>query len=200
MKYTNYVPFVSIIILNYNGEKLLLKCLRSVLDFTEYTQFEVLLVDNGSKDDSIKRVRRIFGRSKKLKIVALRKNFGYAEGNNIGYKHISSKAKYVVFLNNDVVVEEGWLRKLITVFEGHVDIGAAQPLIFTMGRINEGVWGEYMDVFGDTRHKFEPESKNGFFQCFCVSGAALIVRRELIDKFGLFNPQYFLNYEETDLC
>lgn len=112
------MPFVSIIILNYNKKNLLLKCLQSVLDFTKYPSYEIVVTDNGSIDGSVEEVKKVFGDTEKIKVVALGKNFGYAEGNNLGYSHVSEISKYVVILNNDVIVDEkNWLRILVEYLE-----------------------------------------------------------------------------------
>ena len=202
MSHDKIMPLVTVIVLNYNGGGLLLKCVRSLLNFTTYPNFEILVVDNGSYDNSVVEVKMILGNSRLVRTVVLERNFGYAEGNNIGYMHVSPKTKYVVFMNNDIEVNEDWLTELVKILEMHQDVGAAQPVILTPGKVREGLFGGYLDVFGYNADKKErePKPRIPYSECLFAWGATLITRKELVDKFGLFNPQYFLNFEETDFC
>lgn len=79
-------PLVSIVILNYNGMKFVDRCLRSVLN-TDYPNLEVIFVDNASTDGSLEHARKKFGRNPRLKFVVNNKNYGFAQGNNIGFEH-----------------------------------------------------------------------------------------------------------------
>jgi GT2 family glycosyltransferase len=189
-------------VLNYNGKNFLLKCLQSLIDFTDYPSYEILVIDNASTDGSVQEVRRVFGGFKKIKLISLKRNFGYAEGNNIGYKNASREAKYIVFLNNDVFVEKGWLKNLVRALEKFQDIGAAQPIILGGKNPSEECYGYNMDVFGNVKSLYQVKAtpQSVYNECFTVLGAAFITRREIIDKIGLFNPNFFLYYEEADFC
>ncbi|MEM2247842.1 MAG: glycosyltransferase, partial [Thermoproteota archaeon] len=81
-----YSPEISVVILNYNGRRFLETCLKSLLNST-YKNFEIVVVDNGSKDDSVEYLKKNFSNNERVKIVQLGKNYGFAEGNNIGYKY-----------------------------------------------------------------------------------------------------------------
>jgi GT2 family glycosyltransferase len=200
------LPLVSIIILNYNAKKLLLRCLKALLDFTEYASYEILVVDNGSIDNSIQAVQKMFRDEKKIKVVALPENFGYAEGNNKGYKYISKKAEYVVILNNDVITNErNWLRLLVEFLEKHQDVGEAQPLILNLEDSPQNLYGWKMNVFGEfspiraiSNKEADKPSQERFNECFSAYGAAIIARRKLIDEIGLFNGRFFLDCEDAD--
>ena len=201
------LPFVSIIILNYNKKNLLLKCLQSVLDFTKYPSYEIVVTDNGSVDGSAEEVKKVFGDTEKIKVVALGENFGVAEGYNMGYVHVSEISKYIVILNNDITIDEkNWLSVLVEFLEKHQEVGAAQPLIFDHGDARAKLYGTNMNVFGDffpitkifDRH--DMSSKQDYNVCFSVLGAAMIARKSLIEKIGLFNPRFFMDYEDADFC
>ena len=110
-------PLVTIVILNWNGRELLQECLNSVLK-TEYKPTEIIVVDNGSTDDSVEFVRNDY---KTVIILENGKNLGYGEGNNRGIA--IANGKYVVTLNNDIIVEEDWLNKPITYLENDEKIG-----------------------------------------------------------------------------
>jgi len=99
-------PLVSIIILNFNGENYLERCLFSVLG-TKYPNFEVIFVDNASTDSSLKIVEKTFGNDKRLRIFHNTKNLGFSAGNNFGLRQ--SRGDYIVFLNNDTIADPYWL-------------------------------------------------------------------------------------------
>jgi cellulose synthase/poly-beta-1,6-N-acetylglucosamine synthase-like glycosyltransferase len=99
--------FVSVIILNCNGLRFAEQCVRSVLD-SDYSKFEVVVVDNGSTDGSYEGLSQSFSSAPNLKIVRNYRNLGFAEGNNVGYRN--SKGEIVVFLNVDTRVERGVAR------------------------------------------------------------------------------------------
>jgi GT2 family glycosyltransferase len=196
-----YSPFISIIILNYNGKKFLDECLTSIFN-TKYENFEVILVDNGSSDGSVEYVKEKFGEKEKLKILALNQNMGFAKGNNEGFK--IAKGEYIIFLNNDVRVKENWLKELIKVMERKPDIGAAQPKILLDDGVHIDAAGCFIDYMGRVyqRGVFEKDKGqyNSIDEVFYAKGAAIIVRRKVLEEVGIFDPDYFLYYEETDLC
>ena len=102
----NFEPKISIIIVNYNGQDFLTDCLDSVLK-SDYPDFEVILVDNNSSDDFINIVKNKFSQ---VKIIINKKNLGFARANNIGIKHASGNA--IFLLNNDTVIDPRLIKKL----------------------------------------------------------------------------------------
>jgi GT2 family glycosyltransferase len=123
-------PFVSIILVNYNGKHYLGDCLRSLLS-VDYREFELVFVDNASTDGSVDFVKSFFPHSN-VKVVVADRNYGFAGGNNIGVRYVDPSAKYVVFLNNDTVVDKGWLRALVDVMEKDPLVGAAQSKVMLL--------------------------------------------------------------------
>ena len=119
-------PFVSVLILNYNGEAYLNNCLDSVLK-SNYPNFEVVLTDNASTDKSIQIAQQTFSADPRLRIVINQKNLMFSGGNNAGYLHC--RGEYVAFLNNDTVVEPDWLVALVNTMQNDSTIGLAQSLI-----------------------------------------------------------------------
>lgn len=103
------LPFVSIVVLNYNGKAFLDDCLNSIFNIRYHSSlYEVLVVDNASTDGSIEYIRNRFT---KVKLFALENNYGFTEGNNIGAKYASGD--FIAFLNNDTIVDENWLNELV---------------------------------------------------------------------------------------
>ncbi|MEM3449514.1 MAG: glycosyltransferase family 2 protein [Thermoproteota archaeon] len=199
-----YSPEISVVILNYNGMRFLETCLNSLLNST-YKNFEIVIVDNGSKDGSVEYLKKNFSNNERIKIIQLGKNYGFAEGNNIGYRYTHPNSKFIFFLNNDTEVEEDCLDKIIKKIVRDPSIGAAQPKIRSMReREKIDAVGGVVDYYGRTWHRGSGEYDKGQYdsvsETFYAQGAAIVVRRNVINEIGLFEPAYFIYYEETDLC
>jgi hypothetical protein len=195
---------VSVIILNYNEkknlDKLLKDCLESVLK-TDYPNFEVLFVDNASTDDSVKFIKREFGQNQKLRIIRNERNFGFAEGNNIGIRR--AKGEYIALLNNDTKVDPQWLKELVKTVQPP-EIGAAQSKLLRMTSPDVlDCAGGLIDYYGYhfERGRGEKSYKyNKIGEIFYAKGAGMIIKREVLKKTGLFDPEIFIYFDETDLC
>jgi GT2 family glycosyltransferase len=195
-------PLISVILLNYNGEKMLAQSLPSVLQ-TDYDPFEVIVVDNGSIDGSRDIVSKFQAIDKRVKLVRNSSNLGFCVANNIGASQ--AKGDYLLFLNNDITVEPNWLRELVKVVDGSSSIGAAQPKMLMMDEptIIDSTGG-YMTPYGTLHNRgllnpdletFAPQS-----DVLVATGAALLVRRDVFFKVGKFDPRFFIYNEELDLC
>lgn len=197
-------PFVSVIILNHNGRDYLGPCLSSVLN-SAYEEFEVILVDNGSVDGSLEYIRRYFPEHKRLKVIPLDRNHGFAQGNNIGYQYADRRTKYLICLNNDTEAEPDWIQEIVRKMEQDPLIGAAQPKIRLMSdRAKIDAVGGIMDYYGRTFSLGNRETDRGQYdaveEIFYASGAAIALKKEVLEEVGLFDPSYFTYYEDTDLC
>jgi len=111
---------ISIVILNYNAGELLEKCISSILK-SNYKNFEIILVDNASKDESHKECKNKFP---KIKLIENKENLGYCEGNNVGLR--MARGEYVVILNPDTIVDNNWLDELLKAYENNGE-GLYQP-------------------------------------------------------------------------
>lgn len=192
-------PLVSILIVNYNGGSVLNKCLESLYK-TEYSEFEVVIVDNGSTDESVKLIRKNY---KHIKLVEAGENLGFAVGNNVSLKY--AKGKYVVLLNGDTEVEPDWLNKMVAFAEEHKDGGVFSPkILFFENRKIINSAGGVCDFYGFSplRGTFEKDSKLFSQPCevFYAHGAAMMVRKDLFDKIGFLDETYFIYHEEFDFC
>jgi GT2 family glycosyltransferase len=193
-------PLVSIIVLNYNGKRFLDDCF-STLFATDYENFEVILVDNGSTDGSVEYVKKRF-REPRLKVLALDRNYGFAQGNNKGIEKASGD--YVVLLNNDTRVHKKWLRELVKVMGSDRNIGAAQPKLLLDDEIHIDAAGGFLDYFGRVYQRGVFEEDRGQYdrvdEIFYAKGAAAMFKRKVLREVGVLDPDYFIYYEETDLC
>jgi GT2 family glycosyltransferase len=190
----------SIILLCYNKIELTFQCLRSLLREVDLNQVEIIVVNNASTDET-KRVLSYFDGY--IRLVNLDVNQGCVGGNNEGARH--ARGKYLVFLNNDTVVLPGWLKPLVETVDNDPQVGAAGSMfIYPDGRLQEAggiVWqtGEaYHYGWGkspeDRRFNFAREVD------YCTS-ASLLVRKELFDRLGGFDPIYApISYEDVDIC
>lgn len=195
---------IGIIIVNYNGKHLLEKNLQSVVD-TDYENFEIIVVDNASIDGSIEYLRKNFPT---VKIVESKDNLGFGRGNNLGVKEYPNFDAYL-FLNNDVSVPKDWLGKLVVTLQEKNDAGAVGPKILyskeKLGNdrriINSA--GIYVNKHFMPYDRYDKENDNT--KCTIVEevdaimGGAFLIRRDVFEKTGGFNPKMFLYYEDIDL-
>lgn len=168
-------------------------CVKSVLN-TNYSDYEIIVVDNASTDGSPEAVARDFDF---VKLIRNKENLGYAGGNNVGMKYaIEHGADYVLLLNDDVVVEPNFLKELVNVAENDPKIGAVGPNIkFEESSIKKYYGKSY---FGITYKKLsnlnKPEETDYMF------GTAILVKKEVIMTVGLLDPNFFLYAEDVDWC
>ena len=189
-------PLVSIIIVNWNAKDYLEQCIDSLLSQT-LSNFEIILVDNNSTDNSLELIEKKYPQ---IKLIKNNENVGFAEGNNIGIKH--AKGKYIALFNPDAVAENNWLSHLIPVLDSSDRIAAATGKMYYLGDKfgKDAVFCTWSKINPYTSIPFnftnnEPESKVDY-----LSGAAMLVKKEVIDKIGFLDPDYFLYFEETDWC
>lgn len=190
-------PKVFILILNYNGKETLLACLTSVYQLN-YPNFEVVVLDNASKDGSIEEAKHLFPRAHFIMNDA---NFGYAAGNNIGIRFALEKgADFVWLVNNDAQVEKNTLSKLVDEVLRTPATGIVSPLI--IHTVTKNIW------FGKgiinwkkmrTQHISPPDLLQSFPSDY-VCGCAMLIKKEVFAVIGLLNEEYFLYYEDADFC
>lgn len=196
-------PLVSILLLNYNGMKYIQNCVESVLK-SEYENFELILVDNNSTDDSIGIVTTKF-KDPRIKIIRNKTNVAFAAGNNIGAKH--ANGEYIICLNIDTVVDKRWLAEMIPIMERDKTIGAAQPKLLSLDdKITYDSAGDYTDFYGTFIRRggdwFEKDEGqyDTIHDIFSARGAALVTRKDIIQKIGLFDECFFMGAEDFDFC
>jgi len=188
-----FFPLVSVIILNYNGKEFLEPCLKSVLN-SDYPNFEVVLVDNGSTDGSLHFVKDKFGKDPHLRVIANSENLGFVMGNTIGIQH--SKGDLLVILNNDTEATPNWLKELIRTTLSNPRNGICVCNIFTPN-LPEGLLG-HMDKYGRAVlvKLSDVLEKNGEI---IAAGPAFLIRREVFEKIGGYDLRYFAYFDDMDL-
>ena len=195
---------VTIIILNWNGKEDTIECLESLKHIT-YLNYEILLVDNGSTDGSVECFRE---RYPEMEIIENGENLGFAEGNNVGIrKAMDEGVDYVLLLNNDTVVDPEFLGELVTVAEGDEKIGIVGPKIYYYkynGR-KDVIWfagGKVLrrigQPFHDGLHEIDKGQYDKMKNVGFITGCALLIKKEVIDKIGLLDIDYFAYFEDLD--
>lgn len=194
------MPKVSIIVLNWNGKKFLKDCLDSLKKLT-YPSLEVIVVDNNSTDGSSEFVKRNYP---KFTLIENKRNYGFAGGNNIGFH--ASGGEYVLFLNNDTVVTPSFLEPLVQNCEKDPKIGCVQPqirLIDNKSTLDQV--GSYLSFVGFLYHygykkKYSEKTYGKQREIFSAKGACILLPRKVFEEIGLFDEDFFIFFEETDLC
>jgi GT2 family glycosyltransferase len=193
----NSNPLVSIIILNYNAGNLLLNCVDSVFKST-YPNFEVLVVDNLSTDNSHIRCKEKF---EKIQLIENKENLGYCEGNNVGIRN--ANGEFIIILNPDTVVEPNWLNHLMFAYNKFGE-GLYQPKFFSLNeKLVLQSTGNMLHIFGfgfaRDKGKMDNEKIESIEKINYASGTCLFTSKIVLDKIGLLDSFLFLYHDDLDL-
>jgi hypothetical protein len=193
-------PLVCIVILNYNGAQITLDCVGSVLKIL-YPNFKVVVVDNGSTDDSVARFKEALA-DPRIELLVNPTNEGYAGGNNRGIERaLEAGAEYVFVLNNDVLAEPGCLAPLVQAMEQDKRIGVAGCPLIDIGYESSPNLGQGISLFsGKTWHWPHQQPPHIPTDVDFICGAAVMLRSETLRRIGAFDAGFFLLCEDADLC
>jgi len=197
-------PKVFIIILNWNGREDTLACLDSVRKIN-YANFEVVVVDNGSIDDSVKVIRKTFP---EVAVLETGENLGFAGGNNVGIRYaLEQGAEYLFLLNNDTVVDPQILGGFMDASSSIGQEGIFGAKIYYFAEPNKiwyagAKWNRKNSHFTHVGQDCMDDGKkfNVFSATDYACGCALFVSANLLQRIGLLDEKYYLTFEETDLC
>lgn len=201
---------ISLIIVNWNTRNLLLDCLESIYKETIKVTFEIILVDNGSTDDSVIAVKDRFP---DVLVIENRENIGYAKANNQGLK--CAKGRYCAIVNTDIIILDKAIEKLVEYFDSDENVGAAGPLtVNEFGNIKENFryfprfWNQFVETFFLDKifGRFEffhgrNVPKKYYEQTRKVenlSGCFFMIRREALEEVGLLDERFFIYGEDID--
>lgn len=245
-------PKVSIIILNWNGWKDTIECLESLYQIN-YQNYDVIVVDNASKDESLEKIKEYVRGEIKVeskfftyspenkpirvieytnenlefedgvpeeyltlpsnrKLVLIRNdiNYGFAEGNNIGVRYALKllNSDYVLFLNNDTIVDKQFVNEMVETAEKDEKIGIVGSKIyyyntkkgkdiiwFAGGNVNK--WSG--NTFHEGKNKVDSDIYNYIKECDYITGCSLLIKRKVLDQLVGFDKTYFAYYEDADL-
>jgi GT2 family glycosyltransferase len=176
-------PIVSIIVLNWNGKEFIKKCLESIKKFTSPELYEVIVVDNGSKDGSVEMLQQMKKQDFLHKLILNRENLGFSKGNNQGFE--IAEGEFFFMLNNDTEVTAGWLENLLEKAKQYPNAAAIGAKI-----IDFPMWEKH-------DYKILPDRER-----MTVCGGAMLMRRQAVEKIGMLDAEHFspIYGEETDWC
>lgn len=204
---------LSIIIVNYNAEKLLRECLKSVFRFQKDLTFEVILIDNHSEDGSTGMVRENFPQ---VRLVENGSNLGFSTACNQGIK--SSRGRYVLLLNPDTEFTDGGITGMIRFMQSHRQAGICGPrMIGPEGRVQSSCrsFPSYLTAISSRqsilnrlfpnnplskKYLLKDLNRNQQTDVDWVSGSSLLTRREVFEKIGLLDESFFMYVEDVDFC
>ena len=200
----NRLPRVAVIIINWNGLADTTECLESLRGIA-YPNYETIVVDNGSTGDDVPVLQERFGDS--VHLIASGENLGFAGGCNLAIREaLAGGADYVLLLNNDVTVDPKFLNEMVRAAEELPGAAAVCPKIYfhdrptvicsTGGRVN--AWAGTAQQVGrgeEDRGQYEQVTMRDY-----AEGAAMLMRRQALDRVGLLDEEYFAYWEETDWC
>lgn len=191
---------VSFIIVNWNGERFIEDCFNS-LRTQIYKNFEIIFVDNASTDCSLDIAKGLaLSYNFNAKFIELDSNTGFAQGNNEGLRYCTGE--YIALLNTDTMADKNWLGNLVNSMDLHREAGICASKLIRFGENVIDSAGDGYSTFGHGFKRGEGDSPLTFLKEEYVFGAcagAALYRRIMIDQIGLFDEDFFLIHEDTDL-
>lgn len=196
---------LGIVILNWNGIKLLEKFIPPLLKYTP-EQHKIYVIDNGSTDDSIEFIKK----HKRIKIIKLDCNYGFAKGYNLGLRDV--KEDILCLLNNDVEVTKNWTKSILKQFKEEADTAVIQPKLKNYFNKYEfdyaGAAGGFLDKYGypycngRIYNKIEKDFNqyDKLSDIFWACGACFFIRKNIFESHNGFDENFWAHMEEIDLC
>jgi GT2 family glycosyltransferase len=191
------MPLVSVIIVTHNSSGYIVQCLRSLQDDVELGLAEIILYDNNSVDNTPDVISNEFPG---VKLLRSDKNIGFAAANNAAVQQ--ANGDILVFLNPDTIVTADWLQLLLSVLQSEATIGAVTPtVVYAQTPDIIQARGNEIHLSGITycRDLGQPISSGINLEVGAVSGAAFAIRKELFNRLGGFEVEFFMYFEDTDL-
>jgi len=201
------VADLSIIVVNWNTKEFLLSCVRSVFEDEQRIAWEVIVVDNGSQDESGSEVKKAFPL---VHLIQNEKNMGFAKAVNQGLQRASGR--YILLLNPDTQMKGGAIGRLVSFMDSHLDTGVAGAQLLNSDGSKQNSIANFPSLATELLNKnllrwLSPERFPGKERIYSepmnvdsVIGACMMVRREAMEQVGLLDEDYFLFLEETDWC
>lgn len=196
------LPFVSVILVNYNGKEHLKDCFES-LEKLNYPKdkYEVIMVDNASTDDSVKYAKNNFPF---VRVIGFDKNYGFAEGNNKAVEYTNSKSEYIAFINNDTEVDINWLIELINplIKDGTIGCSGGKMLNYYDRAIIDSVGYKITLIgtgYGIGHSEKDNDKYNEVRYVSGAPGASMLIKKRVFNKLNGFDKDYFAYVEDVDL-
>lgn len=195
------LPKVAIIVLNWNAWEVTSDCVRSLASL-DYKNCDVAVIDNGSSDDSVEKLRHQFP---DLAVLENGVNLGFAAGNNVGVEYALERgAQYILLLNNDTLVSASCISAMVRVAESDNTIGILNPKIYYYDPPDR-IWyagGSFSPWFGFARHKGMKKRNcdlcDSTREVTFITGCAFFIKAEVVRQIGLLDESFFMVCEDTD--
>lgn len=202
---------ISIIIVNYGTFNLTKNTINSILKYNYSFDYEIIVVDNASPDDSLNKLRSYF--KNKVKFISLLKNNGFASGNNKGLE--LAKGKYTLLLNSDTIVKENTLENIYDFMEKNKDVGALGcKVLLEDERLDKACKRSFPNPRNSFHRLFHIPSKDNskdnynldyldddeIHEIDCLTGAFMFVRSKTLKEVGFLDEKFFMYGEDIDLC
>lgn len=194
---------VAVVVLNWNGVEIIGKCLDSLAE-QSYRNYQIIVVDNGSKDNSKEVLTKYQSKlANKIHVIYNQKNSGFAGGVNIGIKYVlDNKFDAVALFNNDATADENWLSGLVEALNEHKEVGISTGLLLNDDKKTIDSTGDWYSVWGLAFPRFRDREVNAAPESgyvFGASGGASLYRTEMLKDVGLFDENFFAYYEDVDI-
>lgn len=201
----------SIIITTYNSSRITIECIEKVIKYTKGIKYEIIIVDNGSRDGFTEELKNLkTEKPQNTKVIENRKNLGYSKANNAGAR--LACGKFLVFLNNDVIVTPNWLDLIIKFLEKNLEVACVQPKIRSQIQREyfdyAGGAGGYLDIlaYPFTRGRVFTSVEKDYGQydnpveIIWATGSCMVIERRIFLETHGFDNNFFAYQEEIDLC
>jgi GT2 family glycosyltransferase len=202
--------FLSIILVNYNGANFLYDCLNSINQFVNCSDYEVIIVDNSSTDDSVKIIKENFPL---VKLICSQDNLGFGKANNLAVKY--AQGRYLLFLNTDTILIEDTPKILVNYLTQNKDVGVAGSRITFQDGSYQLSCGNLPNLLMEFIYKIRALLDNRWHHILSkiydkiylnvqevswVTGACMMMRRDIFEKLGGFDESFFMYFEDVDIC
>jgi len=191
---------VSIIALSFNQLEYTKSFVQSVLKFTK-TPFELIIVDNGSNRETVDYLKELSAKDERIKVIFNEDNLGFPKGVNRALK--TAKGKYILIANNDIIVTEGWLERMIEVAEADNQIGLVGPISNSVSGVQFDKEAAYPDITAMHAYakKNKEKNKGQIFPFPRVAFLCTLIKKEVIEKIGGLDERFSPgNFEDDDFC
>lgn len=195
---------IYIILLNYNNSLDTIECINSIKQNEKKIKYKIVVVDNCSQDESLDNLKKMAD----IKLIESQKNIGFAGGNNLGISYaMNNGADYILLLNNDTVVTKNAIYNIYKELESNKELGviSSRLMFYDNPNLINSIGGS-IDMFKGTAKidlkgkKYYNESDIKFKYTNFITGCCMLLKREVIDKVGLLEEEYFMYYEDVDYC
>jgi GT2 family glycosyltransferase len=205
----NKLPLINIVILNWNGYKDTVSCLNSLFKIN-YPNYNIIVVDNGSKNNEAKKLKKKY--KNKITLIENKTNLGFAGGNNSAFKYILEKNKdseYILIINNDTIVDKNFLKILVENSYKNKNIGISGPMICEYKNNKKTKIISFLpfqnNIFTIIKNKIINKKyidKNQYKKTNLknISGCCMLINKQALKKIGPFDKSFFAYVEDTDLC